>query len=190
MYKVVSANRQSALHRGRLSDWVGGVEYQTLEQRLRQPKEGARIIEQKPGTPGVKRLGAVLDEADKRSSRDPSEANCHDLYVAKSAYRAVMRRPVLALHRVMVPRDPIRAAALYNNIKVALIESARDADACLGILTEREAIDAAVEREWLSVKLELIAAVLHRRSQQRKAVIRRQADLERGIVHHFGGRHE
>jgi hypothetical protein len=137
----------------------------------------------------AKRLGVVLDEADERATRDPSEANCHDLYVAKSAYRAVMRRPVLALHRVMVPRDPIRAAALYNNIKVAFIESTRDADFCRGILTEREAIDAAVERELLSIKLELIAAVLHQRSQQRKAAIRRQADVRRGIiVHHSAQR--
>jgi hypothetical protein len=141
------------------------------------------------GASGVKRLGAVLDEADRRSSRDPSEVNCHDLYVAKSAYRAVMRRPVLALHRVMVPRDPIRAAALYNNIKVAWIESARDADACLGILTERETIDAAVEREWLSVKLELIAAVLHRRSQQHKAFLKRRTDLARGIIVHHPAQH-
>lgn len=91
MYKVASANRQSALHRGRLSDWANGVEYQTLEQRLRQAKEGARIIEQ--------RINAARSEAER---------------IELGAQKFVIQNEVTALKRAMHPiqlaREPLGEA--------------------------------------------------------------------------------
>jgi hypothetical protein len=45
MYKVASASRQSALHRGRLADWQNGVEHLTPAQELEQLKSSHHILE-------------------------------------------------------------------------------------------------------------------------------------------------
>jgi hypothetical protein len=44
MYKVASDRRQSALHRGRMSDWVNGEEFLKAEDRLRQLQCGYKIL--------------------------------------------------------------------------------------------------------------------------------------------------
>jgi hypothetical protein len=36
MYKVASDRRQSALHKGRIADWVNGDERLTIEQQYKQ----------------------------------------------------------------------------------------------------------------------------------------------------------
>jgi hypothetical protein len=58
LYKVASDKHQSALRRGRLSDWVNGEEWQSAETKLRQMQEGVLILENRikalaTGRPGV-----------------------------------------------------------------------------------------------------------------------------------------
>ena len=61
MYKVSSDKRQSALHRGRLSDWAHGEEYQTdLQQRDNMAAAIQRLeerIHQEPSAGERKRMG-------------------------------------------------------------------------------------------------------------------------------------
>lgn len=45
MYKVSSDRRQSALSRGRLADWITNNDRPSIEEQLRQLREGVNIID-------------------------------------------------------------------------------------------------------------------------------------------------
>lgn len=45
MYKVASDNRQRALHHGKPADWVNGEEKLSVEDQLRQMRDGLRTID-------------------------------------------------------------------------------------------------------------------------------------------------
>jgi len=128
---------------------------------------------------GVKRLGAVLDEAERVATADPSNDDKHREFIAaKSAYRARVRAPAIKMDRVNVPRDPVRASNMLSNLRYELHCAEREAETMVDLLTARETIDAAAMRELLAVKIDLLRERLRQREIAKRRTEKINAERE------------
>lgn len=135
----------------------------------------------------VKRLAAVLDEAERVAKADPTNDAKHaEFNAAKSAYRARVRAPLVKINRVNTPTDPARASNLLATLKYELHQAEREAETLFDILTAREEIDAAAIRELLAIKIDHIKERLRQREiakRQAKAInARRQSLRDKGLA--------
>jgi len=122
MYKVASDKRQSALHRGRLSDWANGEQYLTAEQRLEQMREGWRILQERCNAATgeeKKRIGLEM-LALQNQLREAKKALGLIGHIAKRGWQDVFRD----MCKEMLPKVQYELIVKATHREVARLEAA------------------------------------------------------------------
>lgn len=97
MYKVASDKRQSALRRGKLSDWVNGEERLSVEDQINQLKDGMRILEE--------RIASASGDERKQLGAQKWEMQCQMTKIKKSAGIEKRNREGIAQYIVDAARE-------------------------------------------------------------------------------------